>query len=165
MGAEDGAFGELGGAAEALSEQTAYTVVDMLRGGVQYGSGVRINSQFGLSEYDLASKTGTTQNAADTWFMMLHPDLVTGAWVGFNDRRVTFRSTYWGQGAHTALFLVGDYFRRATQIAEGPINRSHRFPNPAEYGGAPAEEALPPGEGEIPDEVQTEPEPGDRIDW
>jgi penicillin-binding protein 1A len=119
---------------EALSEETAYTVVDMLRGGVEYGTGIRVRTQFGLGEYDLASKTGTTQNAADTWFMMMHPDLVTGAWVGFNDRRIAFRSNWWGQGAHTALLLVGDYFRRATKLPEGPISLNNRFPDPAEYG-------------------------------
>ncbi len=65
-----------------------------------------------LYEYDLAGKTGTTQNSADCWFMLMHPELVTGAWVGFNDQRVTFRTDWWGQGAHSALHLVGDFTRK-----------------------------------------------------
>ncbi len=148
---------------EALSEETAYTVVDMLRGGVEYGTGIRIRTQFGLGEYDLASKTGTTQNNADGWFMLMHPDLVTGAWVGFNDRRIAFRSNWWGQGAHTALLLVGDYFRRATRLPETPISRDKRFPDPAEYG-VPA--ILNPADGTgIPFPEEEEVFDTDRVGW
>ncbi|MFB6279822.1 MAG: transglycosylase domain-containing protein [Salinibacter sp.] len=100
---------------EVLSRRTAYTVVDMMRGVIDYGTGVRIRTQFGLGEYDLAGKTGTTDRSADTWFMLMHPDLVSGAWVGFDDQRLTFRTSFWGQGAHSALFLVGDYYRRITK--------------------------------------------------
>jgi len=100
---------------EALSERSAYTVIDMMRGVIDYGTGVRIRSQFGLGKYDLAGKTGTTQNAADTWFMLMHPNLVTGSWVGFNDQRLAFRTNWWGQGAHTALLLVGDFYRSMMQ--------------------------------------------------
>ena len=100
---------------EALSEQTAYTMVDMLRGVIDYGTGVRIRAQYQLGDYDLAGKTGTTQRSADGWFMLMHPELVTGAWVGFNDPRLTFRTDWWGQGAHNALMLVGDYFRTAAR--------------------------------------------------
>jgi penicillin-binding protein 1A len=123
-------------AEEALSERTAYTVVDMLRGVIDYGTGVRIRTQFELGDYDLAGKTGTTQRSADGWFMMMHPDLVTGAWVGFNDSRVTFRTNYWGQGAHTALLLVGDYLRRATS-RQPPLGLSrNEFPMVEAYGPA-----------------------------
>jgi penicillin-binding protein 1A len=100
---------------EALSERTAYTVVDMMRGVVDYGTGQRIRTQFNLGNYDLAGKTGTTQRSADTWFMLMHPELVSGAWVGFDDQRVTFRTGWWGQGAHSALFLVGDYYQRVAE--------------------------------------------------
>jgi len=100
---------------EVLSERTAYTVVDMMRGVIDYGTGVRIRTQFDLGEYDLAGKTGTTQRSADTWFMLMHPSLVSGAWVGFDDQRVTFRTDWWGQGAHSALFLVGDFYQRLAE--------------------------------------------------
>ncbi len=118
---------------EALSEETAYTVVDMMRGIVNTGgTGSRIRWQYGLTGYDLAAKTGTTQNAADGWFILMHPELVTGAWVGFNDRRVSFRSTFWGQGGHNALFLVGSYFRKLADSDEIEIT-DQRFPRPEEY--------------------------------
>ncbi|MNT02364.1 hypothetical protein D3C72_1368570 [compost metagenome] len=51
----------------------------------------------------------------------MHPQLVAGAWVGFNDSRVTLRSDYWGQGAHSALPIVGDFYQRAlrTRVIDG----------------------------------------------
>lgn len=122
---------------EALSETTAYTMVDMMRQVILTGTGQRIRWQWGLGGYDLAGKTGTTQNSADGWFMLMHPDLVTGAWVGFNDRRITFRTNWWGQGAHNALYLVGDFFKSATDSAGIGISRDARFPTPADF--APAE--------------------------
>ncbi len=118
---------------EALSQQTAYAVVNMMRRVITDGTGRRIRGQFGLYEYDLAGKTGTTQNNADGWFGMMHPELVTGAWVGFNDRRVAFRTFWWGQGAHNALFLVGSYFRGLVDSEEVEMSRDP-FPSPEEAG-------------------------------
>lgn len=97
----------------ALSEQTTYTMIDMLRGAIAPdGTGFRIRSQYGI-DHDVVGKTGTTQNSADGWFMLAHPELVAGAWTGFNDQNVTFRTQWWGQGAHNALHLVGGFFRAA----------------------------------------------------
>ncbi len=120
---------------EALSEETAYTVVNMLRGVINhpYGTGQRIRWQYGLADYDLAAKTGTTQNSADGWFVLMHPELVTGAWVGFNDRRITFRTNFWGQGAHNALFLVGDFMRRVAASPDIELSKAS-FPRPEEFG-------------------------------
>ncbi|PEN08427.1 penicillin-binding protein [Longimonas halophila] len=117
---------------EVLSERTAYTVADMMRGVIDFGTGQRIRTQFGLGDYDLAAKTGTTQDGADGWFIMMHPDLVTGSWVGFNDQRITFRTNAWGQGGRNALFLVGDYTQRianmGTNAEESPLRREAEFP-------------------------------------
>ncbi len=116
---------------EALNEQTALVGIDMLRGVIQSGgTGIRVRTQYHLYGYDLAGKTGTTQNSADCWFMLMHPELVTGAWVGFNDQRVTFRTNWWGQGAHSALHLVGDYTQKVAD--EGMLNKVS-FPLPIEY--------------------------------
>ncbi len=117
----------------AISQETAYTVLDMMRDVIRYGTGVRIRNQFGLYEFDLAGKTGTTQNNADGWFMAMHPELVVGAWVGFNDRRVTFRSDWWGQGAHNALFLVGEFLKEALE-GEEPVLANTRFPSLGDLG-------------------------------
>jgi len=132
---------------EALRERTAYTVVDMMRGVIDYGTGMRIRTQFELGDYDLAGKTGTTQRSADTWFMLMHPELVSGAWVGFDDQRITFRTRWWGQGAHSALFLVGDFYRRVAQSdSVSLLSKDATFPVVENYG---APEDTSGTEGEI----------------
>ncbi|HET6568222.1 MAG TPA: transglycosylase domain-containing protein [Rhodothermales bacterium] len=93
---------------QVIPPRVAYGTLDMLRGVVDFGTGVRIRNQYHLRGA-LAGKTGTTQNAADGWFMLIHPDLVMGAWVGFSSPLVTFRTAYWGQGAHNALRVVGEF--------------------------------------------------------
>lgn len=98
----------------AMSNQAAQTLLDVLRGVVDQGTAVGLKPRFGLTG-DLAGKTGTTQDNTDGWFILMHPQLVAGAWMGFNDNRVTMRSEYWGQGAHNALLVVGDFFQQATK--------------------------------------------------
>jgi penicillin-binding protein 1A len=96
----------------ALAPDVDRTLVDAMRDVVNYGTGSSIRSRFGIRA-DVAGKTGTTQDGADGWFILMHPELVAGAWVGFDDGRVTLRSDYWAQGAHTALPIVGEFFQRA----------------------------------------------------
>jgi penicillin-binding protein 1A len=81
---------------------------------------------------DLAGKTGTTQDNTDGWFILMHPQLVGGAWVGFNDNRITLRSDYWGQGARSALPVVGDTFHYA--LANRLIDAKVRFVSTEEPG-------------------------------
>lgn len=134
---------------EALSEATAYTMIDMLRAVIQFGTGRRIGgpgSEYGLGKYDLAGKTGTTQNSADTWFIMMHPDLVMGSWVGFNDHRLTFKSSHWGQGAHTALHIVGRFFKNATREERGYLLPETRFPLPVLFGANLDQSPNPPAD-------------------
>ena len=88
------------------------TMLDVMRGVIDKGTGAAIRSRYGLRA-DLAGKTGTTQNNTDGWFIMMHGQLVGGAWVGFNDNRITLRSDYWGRGAQSALPIVGDVFQQA----------------------------------------------------
>jgi penicillin-binding protein 1A len=120
---------------EALSASTAYTVVDMMREVIDAGTGSRIRWKYGLTEPDFAGKTGTTQESADGWFMLMHPDLVAGAWVGWNDRRLAFRTDWWGQGAHNALHIVGD-FAQDLAGSDHPLAsdlRRSRFEPPSGY--------------------------------
>jgi len=146
---------------EALSEATAYTMTDMLRGVIQQGTGIRMNSQYGMADYDLAGKTGTTQNSADTWFMLMHPDLVMGSWMGFNNPGYRFRTNYWGQGARSALHIVGAFMRSITAEGETFISESARFPAPSRYGleqDAAQSDSL---QVDTPDEERRD----DRLDW
>jgi penicillin-binding protein 1A len=108
-----------------LSRAAAEDLVQMMRGAIEQGTGQAIRTQFGIRA-DVAGKTGTTQDNTDGWFILMHPRLVTGSWVGFNDARVTMRSSYWGQGAHNALYVVGDFFRQVT--ARRMIDVGAQFP-------------------------------------
>ena len=94
-----------------LDQVVIENLVDVMRGVVQTGTGAAIRGEWGIRG-DLAGKTGTTQNNTDGWFMLMSPKLVVGAWVGFNDPRVTIRSNYWGQGGHNALRLVGAFMQQ-----------------------------------------------------
>jgi penicillin-binding protein 1A len=96
---------------QVLDKELVARLVDVMRGVVQTGTGAAMRGEWGLRG-DAAGKTGTTQDNTDGWFMLMQPGLVAGAWVGFNDPRVTIRSNYWGQGGHNALRIVGDFWRQ-----------------------------------------------------
>jgi penicillin-binding protein 1A len=112
----------------ALSKYTALQLIDMMRGVIRHGTGVEFQNRFNIVA-DIAGKTGTTQHNTDGWFILMHPDLVAGAWVGFNDSRVTMRSDYWGQGGHNAVLLVGDFFRDVVKARR--IDAKAKFAMPA----------------------------------
>jgi len=118
----------------AIDPALAARLVDVMRGVPQSGTGTLVRTEFGV-QGDVAGKTGTTQNNTDGWFLLMQPNLVAGAWVGFNDPRVTIRSNYWGQGGHNALRVVGDFFRQGQKARA--IGASARFPDvpidPAEF--------------------------------
>jgi penicillin-binding protein 1A len=120
--AEFGAVGQ-----RVMTERTALELIDMMRGVISRGTGQVIKSRFAIGA-DVAGKTGTTQNNTDGWFILMHPKLVAGTWVGFNDSRVTMRSSHWGQGGHNAALVVGDFFRAA--LKEKLIDSKAQFPRP-----------------------------------
>lgn len=91
-----------------LSQETAQLVRHMLQGVVREGTASRLRWKYNIYN-DVAGKTGTTQDNADGWFMAMTPKLVIGTWVGAEDPRIRFRSTYLGQGSNTALPMVA-YF-------------------------------------------------------
>ena len=96
---------------QAMSYQQSLELVNVMRGVVDEGTGAAIRARMGMQP-DLAGKTGTTQDNTDGWFMLMHPQLVAGAWVGFNDSRITMGDS-WGPGARSALPIVGDVFQQA----------------------------------------------------
>jgi penicillin-binding protein 1A len=96
---------------EVISEETAYLMIRLMQGVVDGGTGARLRYKFGLDS-PIAGKTGTTQNQSDGWFMGITPDLVTGVWVGCEDRAAHFRSITLGQGANMALPIWGLYMQR-----------------------------------------------------
>lgn len=98
---------------EAMRKQTAYALCKMMElTTLAGGTASRMRSTYGIP-YDIpiAGKTGTTQNNSDGWFIGVTPDLVSGAWVGCEDRQVHFRSTALGQGGHMAMPIFAYYMK------------------------------------------------------
>jgi penicillin-binding protein 1A len=117
---------------EALSEESAYLMLHMLRGAVEEegGTGRRLDYyyQFMDEDNEIGAKTGTTQNYSDGWFVGVTKDLVAGAWVGGDDRAIHFPSIVWGQGARMAMpiwaeFMGNVYADTTLNITKGPFER------------------------------------------
>lgn len=104
---------------EAMSEETAYLMLQLMRGVVESGTGMRLRFRYGL-EGPIAGKTGTTQNHSDGWFIGMKPNLAAGVWVGAEDRGIRFRSIALGQGANMALPIWGLFMQRA--LADTSLN-------------------------------------------
>ncbi len=90
----------------AISPQTAYVMTSLLQGGVRQGTGARMSRY--IQRRDLAGKTGTTNQAADAWFVGFNPDYTTGVWVGFDEKRPLGSKE---EGAKAALPIWGYYMR------------------------------------------------------
>ncbi len=138
-------------AKEVWAEYTAYTILQMMKrvtSGIQHptakgkngrplvgGTAIRIRGRktekrpYAGIKAPIAGKTGTTQNQSDGWFMGLTPDLVTGVWVGAEDRAVRFRSLQLGMGTNMALPIWGYYMNKV--YADSTLNISQGdFPKP-----------------------------------
>ena len=113
---------------EAMSEIAAYKTIELMKGVVQSGTGVRLRSLYGFNN-PIAGKTGTTQKNSDGYFMGITPDLTTGVWVGAEDRSVHFRSTRLGQGSHTALPIWALYMRKVYNDKSLNVSQGN-FPRP-----------------------------------
>lgn len=96
---------------EVMNEEKAYVMLQLMRGVVQIGTGSRLRYRYKLN-MPIAGKTGTTQNNSDGWFMGITPDLVSGCWVGAEDRSVHFDHGDQGQGAQMALPIWAKYMQK-----------------------------------------------------
>lgn len=96
---------------EAMDEVTAYKMIELMKGVVYEGTGVRLRFKYGLRN-PIAGKTGTTQNQSDGWFMGITPDLTTGIWTGAEDRSVHFKTIQLGQGSNMALPVWALYMKK-----------------------------------------------------
>lgn len=96
---------------EVMDEEKAYIMIELLKGAVQYGTGVRLRYRYKLMQ-PMAGKTGTTQNHSDGWFIGITPNLVSGCWVGGEDRSIHFSSLNEGQGAAMALPIFAYYMQK-----------------------------------------------------
>ncbi len=120
---------EIGPHVKALSEYEAAVMTRMMQNVIDYGTGRRLRSGFGI-QGDFAGKTGTTQNQADGWFICFNPQLVTGAWVGAESPAVRFRSMDLGQGSAMALPIVAWFWHKVANDRKlGGLLRE-KFPEP-----------------------------------
>jgi penicillin-binding protein 1A len=99
---------------EVLNENVAYETLKMMKQVVTRGTAgsLRGGRSWGNILAPTAGKTGTTQSNADGWFVGLTPELVTGVWVGAEDRSVRFKTMEWGQGGRMALPIYGYYMQK-----------------------------------------------------
>jgi len=113
---------------EVFSEEKAYTMIQLMRGVVDGGTGSRLRFRHKLMN-QIAGKTGTTQRNADGWFIGLTPELVAGAWVGGEDRSIHFNSMVEGQGATMALPIWGKFFSKVYADNKIKVSKGD-FPKP-----------------------------------
>ena len=117
---------------EILSESTAYKMIYMMRAVVDGGTGSRVRSKYGL-RMQMAGKTGTTQNNSDGWFMGYTPTLVSGVWVGGEDRSIHFDGIAEGQGASMALPIWALYMKKVYSDYSLGISQSEVFEIPETF--------------------------------
>lgn len=127
---------------DVLNKDIAYAVVKLLEGVTEGGSGDRLRTTGGGNgsnrwtgypyafKNPIAGKTGTTQNQSDGWFMGMVPNLVTGVWVGCEDRSARFKSNTYGQGATAALPVWGYFMKLCYADPELKVSKSP-FERPA----------------------------------
>ncbi|WP_293892389.1 penicillin-binding protein 1A [Flavobacterium sp.] len=125
---------------DVLNKDIAYAVIKLLEGVTEEGSGVRLRTQGGGSGDNrwtgypymftnpIAGKTGTSQNQSDGWFIGMVPNLVTGVWVGCEDRSARFKGITYGQGATAALPIWGYMMKKCYEdkdllISKDPFER------------------------------------------
>ncbi len=127
-------------AKDVISKEAAYVTISLMEGVTQSGSGSRLRTSWAKNNsvykavvtgypYEftnpIAGKTGTTQNNSDGWFMGMVPNLVTGVWVGGEDRATHFSSTAYGQGATMALPIWAMYMRDCYKNEKLGVSKSN----------------------------------------
>jgi len=117
---------------EIFSESTAYKMIYMMRAVVDGGTGGRIRRDYGLM-MPMGGKTGTTQNNSDGWFMGYTPSLVSGVWVGGEDRSIHFDNIAQGQGASMALPIWALYMKKVLADKELGYSATEQFDVPSSF--------------------------------
>ncbi len=117
---------------DAIDEQTAYLMIDLMKGVVDFGSGGRLrwSPDYGGFRGPIAGKTGTTQNHSDGWFIGVTPELVNGAWTGGELRSIHFDDLQSGQGARMSLPVWGYFMRKVYADKSLPYHEYTDFERP-----------------------------------
>ena len=125
---------------EVISEESAHKMIYMLKAVVDGGTGSRLRNRYNLKG-DIAGKTGTTNNNSDAWFMGVTPTLVSGMWVGGDDRDIHFDSMVWGQGAAMALPIFALYMQKIYKDKRLGYSDQAIFDLPAGYNPCEMDES------------------------
>ena len=119
---------------EAISDPTAYLMVNLMQGVVNEGTAGRLKWKYGLN--GIAGKTGTTNDNSDGWFIGYSPKLTAGVWVGAEDRYVHFESTALGQGANSALPVFGIFMKKIYDDKSINMGPDDQFVPPAGWNAS-----------------------------
>ncbi|WP_103327925.1 transglycosylase domain-containing protein [Bacteroidetes bacterium endosymbiont of Geopemphigus sp.] len=134
-------------AREVLNEETAFIMLKLMQGVVDFGTARRLR-QYGIKA-EIAGKTGTTNDQADGWFIGMVPRLTTGIWVGWEDRFAHFKTLDLGQGSSMALPIWAYYMGSIYEDVDLGYSQEERFQKPTninfrwddcdtnQYGGLP----------------------------
>lgn len=117
---------------EALSETGTYRITSVLFDVVDKGTGRGLRANYGISA-QMGGKTGTTNFNSDAWFMGITPDLVTGVWVGGEERYIHFNNGQIGQGARAALPIYGLYMQKVYADKKLPYSQDAKFQFPEDF--------------------------------
>jgi penicillin-binding protein 1A len=118
---------------EAISEKSAYLMVDLLCGVVNAGTASRRIRQVYEIKAQMGGKTGTTQNHSDGWYVGITPKLVGGVWVGGDDRSIHFDEMALGQGANMALPIYGRFMQKVYADSTLGISEEDVFEKPPDF--------------------------------
>ena len=117
---------------EVMSEKAARKMIYIMQSVVDNGTGRGLRGTYGLT-VPLGGKTGTTNSNSDGWFMGYTPDLVTGVWVGGEERSIHFNNMAYGQGARAALPIFGQYMKKVYSNPKLPYKQSAKFDIPSDF--------------------------------
>ena len=117
---------------EVISEESSYKMIEMLRAVINEGTGTRVRRNHKIHA-DMGGKTGTTNDNADGWFMGFTPSLVTGCWVGGEERDIHFDRMADGQGASMALPIWGIYMNKVYADKNLPYSQEEKFDIPEDF--------------------------------
>ena len=128
---------------EVTSEDAYYKILSILLNVVDSGTAASLRSRYGISA-QMGGKTGTTNSNSDTWFIGFTPDLVTGVWVGGEERYIHFNSMALGQGARAALPIYGIYMQKVYADRKLPYRQDTRFEFPEGFSPCAGESYATP---------------------
>lgn len=117
---------------EVISEESSYKMLDMLRAVINEGTGGRVRFRYNIKA-DMGGKTGTTNNNSDGWFMGFTPSLVSGVWVGGEERDIHFDTMQFGQGASMALPVWAIYMNKVYADKTLGYSQDEKFIFPEDF--------------------------------